>query len=50
MNYVKRIDKGKVQMSIKILPDENCIGQVDAIFNKFEHLGYVELLEVELLT
>jgi len=37
-------------MAINILADENCIGQVDAIFRKLDHLGYVELFEVELLT
>jgi len=36
-------------MSIKLLADENCIGQVDAIFKKLDQLGYVELFEVELL-
>lgn len=33
-----------------ILSDENCVGQVDAILQAFENLGYMELLEVELLT
>lgn len=33
-----------------ILSDENCAGQVDAIWQAFERLGYRELLAVELLT
>ena len=33
-----------------ILSDENCMGQVEAIFNELDRLGYVELLEIELLT
>ena len=32
------------------LSDENCLGQVEAIFNELDRLGYVELLEIELLT
>ena len=37
-------------MAIRILRDENCIGQGEAIFSQLDRLGYVELLEVELLT
>jgi hypothetical protein len=37
-------------MAIRILSDENCVGQVEAIFSELNRLGYVELLEVELLT
>ena len=33
-----------------ILSDENCIGQLDAIFNELERLDLVELLEIELRT
>lgn len=33
-----------------ILSDENCIGQVEAIYAELGRLGYVELLEIELLT
>lgn len=33
-----------------ILGDENCEGQVAAIWQAFERLGYRELLEVELLS
>lgn len=32
-----------------ILSDENCMGQVEAIFNELDHLGYVELFEIELI-
>lgn len=35
---------------LSILSDENCLGQVEAIFQALDQLGYVELLEVELLT
>lgn len=34
---------------IHILSDENCIGQVEELFDEFDRLGYVELLEVELV-
>jgi len=33
-----------------ILSDENCVGQVEAIFQALDRLGYVTLFEVELLT
>lgn len=33
-----------------ILSDENCLGQVEAIFDELEQLGYVELLELALLS
>lgn len=33
-----------------ILSDENCMGQVDAIMQALDRMGYVELLEIELLT
>ncbi|MFZ4664710.1 MAG: DUF5615 family PIN-like protein [Caldilineaceae bacterium] len=33
-----------------ILSDENCAGQVEAIWQAFERLGYRELLAVKLLT
>lgn len=35
---------------LSILSDENCLGQVEAIFQALDQLGYVELLEIELLT
>ncbi|MBV7333532.1 hypothetical protein KFU94_35930 [Chloroflexi bacterium TSY] len=37
-------------MAIRILSDENCHGQVEAVFNALDQLGYVKLLEVDLLT
>ena len=37
-------------MAIQILSDENCHGQVEAVFNELDRLGYVELLDVEFLT
>lgn len=37
-------------MAIRILSDENCIGQVEAIYNELKRLGYAELLEIELLS
>lgn len=37
-------------MGIRILSDENCHGQVEAVFNELDQLGYVELLEVYLLS
>lgn len=33
-----------------ILSDENCLGQVEAIFHELDRLGYGELLEIELLS
>ena len=33
-----------------ILSDENCIGQVEAIYAELGYLGFVALLEIELLT
>ena len=33
-----------------ILSDENCVGQVEAIFQALDRLGYVALFEIELLT
>jgi hypothetical protein len=33
-----------------ILSDENCQGQVEAIMQALDRLGYLELIEIELLT
>ena len=33
-----------------ILSDENCMGQVDAIMQALDRMGYIDLLEIELLT
>lgn len=37
-------------MAYTILSDENCEGQAEAIFRILRHLGYVELLTLELKT
>jgi len=34
-------------MAIKILPDENCVGQVNAMFEELDYIGYVELFEID---
>jgi len=50
MHYVIKTRVCGLKMAIRILCDENCLGQVEAVFNDLERLGYVELLEVDLLT
>ncbi len=37
-------------VKLYILSDENCIGQVEEIFNAFDRLGYVLLFDVALLS
>ena len=36
--------------TLYVLSDENCLGQVEAIFAELHHLGFVELLDIELLS
>ena len=35
---------------VNILSDENCIGQVEKIYDELERLGYVALLDVDLIS